>query len=223
MTTPTSFNWEDLLGVAAEAGFTVLPVGEYHVVVDSAEAAKTQNGKDQIKAKFKVASGPYQGKGPIFNNFVISPENANAMSFFFQHLAVFGITDEYLKQNRPTVAQIAGFLVGRQCNVIISHRDWQGQTRMQVDKITKVNPNGVPAAPTVPTAPVAAPAPAAAPAAAPPVAPPVAPAPAPAPVAAPPAAPAAPAAPPAAPAAPSVPAPPAAPAPPGMAPPPAPF
>lgn len=212
MTTPTSFNWEDLLGVAAEAGFTVLPVGEYHVVVDSAEAAKTQNGKDQIKAKFKVASGPYQGKGPIFNNFVISPENANAMSFFFQHLAVFGITDEYLKQNRPTVAQIAGFLVGRQCNVIISHRDWQGQTRMQVDKITKVNPNGVPAAPTVPTAPVAAPAPSPAPAA------PVAPAPAPAapPVAAPPAAPAAPAAP-------SVPAPPAAPAPPGMAPPPAPF
>lgn len=160
MTTPNSFNWDDLLGVAAEAGFTVLPVGEYHVVVDSAEAAKTQNGKDQIKVKFRVASGPYQGKGPIFNNFVISPENANAMSFFFQHMAVFGITDEYLKQNRPSIAQLAGFLVGRQANIVISHREWQGQTRMNVDKIMKVSP-GVGTAPPVPATPAAPAAPAA--------------------------------------------------------------
>lgn len=151
MTTPNSVNWEDLLGVAAEAGFVVLPIGEYRIVVDSAEAGKTNNGKDQIKAKFRVSSGPYQGKGPIFNNFVISPESPNAMSFFFQHMDAFGITNEYLKKNRPTVAQLASLLVGRQADIVISHRDWNGQTRMNVDKIIKIKSNGLPTAPTPPT------------------------------------------------------------------------
>lgn len=183
----TGFNWDDLVQVASEAGFVVLPVGDYHVVVDTAEAAKTQNGKDQIKVKLRVASGPNQGKGPILHNFVVSPESPNAMSFFFQHMNTFGISTEYLKTNRPSMEQLAGFLVGRQANATIEHREWQGQTRMGVKKFTPVDsatpsvPGAAPtppATPTVPTPVPAAPTPVAGPPAPPSVpAPPVPPAP----------------------------------------------
>ena len=136
MTTPNSINWEDLIGIAGEAtGAVILPPQKYHVVVDKAEAAKTQNGKDQIKVQFRVASGPNQGKGPVYNQFVVSPDSPNAMSFFFQHLLVFGITAEYLKTNRPTTAQIAQMMIGKQCMITIAHGTWQGKTKMEVKKI----------------------------------------------------------------------------------------
>ena len=165
MTTPNSINWSDLIGIAGEAtGATILPVAKYHVIVDKAAAAKTQNGKDQIKVQFRVASGPNQGKGPIYNQFVISPDSPNAMSFFFQHLSVFGITVEYLKTHCPTIAQIAQMMIGKQCMVTIGHGVWQGKPKMEVDKIEAVAggvpgvPSGPPSTPPVASMPVPVPA-----------------------------------------------------------------
>lgn len=159
MTTPNSMNWADLVGIAGEAtGAVLLPAQDYHVVVDKAEATKTQGGKDQIKVQFRVASGAYQGKGPIYNQFVVSPESPNAMSFFFQHLGVFGMTTDYLKQHNPTMAQIAALMIGKQCTVKIEHGSWQGKPKMEVKKITAVSgvaamtamPSGPPSTPSVP-------------------------------------------------------------------------
>ncbi len=161
MTTPNSINWDGLLEVAKEAkGGEVLPANDYHVVVDKASAVKTANGKDSIKVEFRVASGPHQGKGPIYNQFTVSPDNPNAMSFFFQHMAVFGLTTDYLKEKRPTMSQIATHMVGKQCKVKVVHGTWNDKVKMEVKKIEKVSGAmpGIPSGPPSISTPVAPPA-----------------------------------------------------------------
>lgn len=188
-----SYDWDDLLKIADEAGYTLLPPGEYDVMVASAEAKSTNNGKDAIVVFFQVLSGPCAGR-KIRNQFTISPENPNAVGFFFRHMAALGLPREYFTQ-KPSLQHIAQALLNRQAHIKVTHREWNGQTR---DNVAEITPIG-----TTPQAPAQQPGPA--------FAGPAAPQPAPVP----PAAPAAPAAPAPAPQAP--PTPPTPPAPPAPA------
>jgi hypothetical protein len=133
----TVFNWDDLTKAADDAGFEAVPAGEYDVEVATAEAAKTggNNGgtKDKIKVKFKIENGPHAGKS-LFNDFVLSPENPNALGFFFRHMAALGLTREYFQGN-PSLPVVAAALVGRRCRVKVSIRMWDEQERNQVDKV----------------------------------------------------------------------------------------
>lgn len=135
-------NWNDLLKIADEAGFTPLPVGEYHVVVDKALAKQAQTGKDMINVTFRVLTGPQQDK-TCLNNFVLSPESPNAVGFFFRHMAALGIPMEFFTTN-PPMANVAAALVGRQCLIEITHREFGGQVRDNVDKIKPVTGAPVP-------------------------------------------------------------------------------
>ncbi len=82
----TGVNFGDLLKAAGDAGFSVIPAGAYDVVVDSASHKQVSGGaKEAIAVQFKVESGPYAGQS-VFNNFVLSPDNANALAFFFRHM-----------------------------------------------------------------------------------------------------------------------------------------
>lgn len=156
----SNLNWGDLIAGADDAGFTAVPAGEYDAIVDTAEVAKTSgnNGapKDQIKVKFKVESGPHAGKA-LFNNFVLSPENPNALGFFFRHMAALGLTREYFQGN-PPLTQVAAALLGRRCRVKVSVRIWNEEERNQIDKILPpvggVTAAPAIAAPGVPAAPV---------------------------------------------------------------------
>lgn len=203
MTTQT-YDWNGLKQQAA-TGPALLPKGDYVGKVASAEAKKTNDGaKDMIVAKFEILAGPAAGQA-LWNNFVLSPENANALGFFFEHLAALGISDAAFAQ-QPSMETLASWIVqlARPVILSVSHRTWQGQLRNQVDGVRPYGADGqaaappapgaiaAPPAPPVPPAPVAPPAPPQAPAAPVPAAPvpaPVAPA-APAPVAPPPPAPA---------------------------------
>src|SRR5512146_1057428 len=98
-------NWDDLLKIADGAGFPPLPVGEYLVVVDKAEAKQSQTGKDMIKVVFRVVAGPSANR-TIFNNFVLSPESPNAVGFFFRHMTAMGLDIEFFKSN-PPLAHVA--------------------------------------------------------------------------------------------------------------------
>jgi hypothetical protein len=132
-----SYGFDDLLKIADEAGFTPLPIGEYDVMVASAEAKTTNQGKDAIKVQFQVLSGPCAGR-KIFNQFTISPENPNAVGFFFRHMEALGLPREYFAQN-PSLQHIAQTLLNRQCHIKVDHREWNGQTRDNVSAITRVN------------------------------------------------------------------------------------
>lgn len=131
----SSFQWDDLMQAADDAGFTVVPaMAGVSARVATATAAKTSDGKkDQIKVRFTLEEGPYAGKS-VFNNFVISPENGSALGFFFRHMAALGLTREWFA-TKPSMAQVAEALVGRECLIDIVIDTWVGEERNKVSAV----------------------------------------------------------------------------------------
>jgi len=140
----SGFSFADLQNVAKEAGFDLVPDGEYEVVIDSGvKTKKTGNGKDMIVVKFKLLPGQ-PAKGAVFNNFVISPESPNALAFFFRHMKALGLGDDFFAGN-PTIEQVAKALEGRQARIEVGHREYNGTDRNEVKNIKQsktVNGNG---------------------------------------------------------------------------------
>lgn len=128
-----SFSWGDLQQAADDAGFGVIPAGEYQAVVKTAEHKKTGTGKDKISVRFSVTSGPSEGKS-IFNDFVISPDNGTALGFFFRHMKALGLGPDYFATN-PDLGKVASDLVGRNCVVLVGIRQWNEEDRNEVKGI----------------------------------------------------------------------------------------
>lgn len=137
-----SFSWNDLQTAADDAGFGVIPAGEYEAIVKTAEHKKTGTGKDKIAIRFSVTGGPASGKS-VFNDFVISPDNGTALGFFFRHMKALGLGPDYFASN-PDLAKVAGDLVGRNCVVVVGIRQWNEEDRNEVKAI---KPSGGAAAP----------------------------------------------------------------------------
>jgi hypothetical protein len=143
----TNINFSDMLKAAGDAGFSVLPAGTYDAVVDTASNKQVSGGeKEAIAVQFKVENGPNAGQS-CFNNFVISPDNANALAFFFRHMAALGLNEQYFQSN-PPLQRVAADLIGRRCRIKVSIRQWQEQDRNQVDGI--LPPIGDAQAPAMP-------------------------------------------------------------------------
>jgi hypothetical protein len=128
-----SFSWNDLQQAADDAGFGVIPAGEYEAVVKTAEHKKTGTGKDKIAVRFSVTGGPASGKS-VFNDFVISPDNGTALGFFFRHMKALGLGPDYFATN-PDLGKVAGDLVGRSCVVVVGIRQWNEEDRNEVKGI----------------------------------------------------------------------------------------
>lgn len=203
-----SVNWGQL---AADAGdIAPIPVGKYHAIITSAELKTSANtNREYWAVKFRIQDGPQAGK-TVYNNFVLVEDNPNALRAFFINMQNIGISQQQLIALGTDKNALTPLLVGRQALLTITHREYQGSMRDNVDRVDKhpagpignVNagatgaPSGAGAPiPTAAPTPQAAPAPAPAPApvAAPVPVPVAAPAPAPAPVPAPAPAPVAPA------------------------------
>jgi hypothetical protein len=153
----TSVNFSDMLRAAGEAGaaFEALPAGQYDVVVDTAVSKPTSTGKDSISVSYKVTTGPYAGRN-CFTQFVLSPDKPTALSFFFRHMAAMSLGENYFQSN-PPLERVAADLIGRQCRVTLSVRQFQGQDRNQVDQV--LPPVGNAQAPVTSPAPSTSPAP----------------------------------------------------------------
>jgi hypothetical protein len=173
-------NWSDLQKAAGEAaGFEPVPAGTYDVVVDSAQAKPTSSGKNMIAVKFKVENGPYVGK-IVYNQFVLSPDNENALAFFFRHMAALGLGEGYFA-TQPPLERVATDLTGRRCQIKVSIRQWQSTDRNNVDAVAPpaggpvpvpaVSNTGLPGIPAAGPAPVTPGIPSVTPAPAPSVAP----------------------------------------------------
>ena len=147
----TSISWSDLIKNSA-GSFDPLPNGDYDVVCVSAEAAQSSTGKAMIKGKFRVQGGPHDGRH-IWNQFVISPENPNALSFFFQHMKVFGMDTDFFTQmppvnpnlgaDDPSLQRIAATMVNRAARFTLKQETWMGQVRNVVKAIKpSLSPGG---------------------------------------------------------------------------------
>jgi hypothetical protein len=145
-------HFSDLLKAAEDAGFSNCPPGTYDVRVVEGVAKTTSAGKDMLVVKFEIIGGPHGGR-KVSNNFVISPENANALGFFFRHMRAMGLDNAYFSQN-PTPQKVAADLVGKTCRIEVGIRVWNNEEREDVKKIMPPVHDAAPA-PVVAPAPVA--------------------------------------------------------------------
>lgn len=145
----SGINWLDLQQAAGEAGYTPLPNDTYDVFVDTAEATQSSTGKDMIKVQFKVQNGPHEGR-KVFNQFVISPDNANSLAFFFRHMASMGLDEAFFAAN-PPLTTVAATLVGRACRIKVGTKEYQGQDRNEVQQVLPPTAGTATTAPPAPT------------------------------------------------------------------------
>ena len=150
----STINWAEAQKVAEEGGFTVLPHGEYDVHVSGAAGGKTSTAKDRVRVSFKVENGPHTGQ-LIVNDFVVTLDNANAMSIFFRHMTVLGLGSDYFTANPNAPIEVVADAIAAKrarCRVRLSTRTWQGQERNNVDALLPPAPGTAASAPPAPAA-----------------------------------------------------------------------
>lgn len=132
-----AINWGDLMA-SSGADFEILPVGQYAAQVTKAEAKQSKNGKLMFAVTFKIISGPKNNR-TITNNVVLSPENPRAVQAFFINLRALGVDEAFLKQTpAPAPETVAAKMVGAKAQISVTHREYQGQQRDNVDRISRL-------------------------------------------------------------------------------------
>lgn len=168
--------WNDNIK-QSETASAPLPVGPYYAEVTVARAKETKQvpPKKMFEACFKVLAGPSAGR-TVWRNFVVSPESPAAMARFFKDMDTLNVPRAYFA-SEPSDEQIAQRMVGVKVQIDVNHREWNGEVRNDISKVSPL-PAGVqlPANGAAPPSMSAAPQPAPAPAA------PAVPAPTPAPI-----------------------------------------
>lgn len=160
------FDFDELLGIAKEAGFTTVPPGTYHVEVERSEYTLTKNDKPMFKVMYRLIPGMNgEVKGTVWNNFVISRESAPALSFFFRHMEAMGLPKSWFQTAKPTMEQVRDALLGRQCRIKVEMGSFNDEPRPEVKSV--LAPVGGPGAGSPPPAAGPGPAPSAGPGPAP--------------------------------------------------------
>ena len=128
----STINWASLHKDA-----TTILEGEFTVVVVESVATKSSNDKPMIKVKHRVESGPKAGQ-TLFDQFVISAENGNAMRIFFGQMAIFGLDSGFFQRNsNAPLETIAQALLGRRAVAVVEPREWNGTLRETIKEYKK--------------------------------------------------------------------------------------
>jgi hypothetical protein len=122
---------DELLGKA-------YPTGEYDMVVAKSAAAKTGGGKHCIKVVLKFVGGKYKDK-TVPDQLNWSPESDIAARIFAQGIAKMGATQEWIKANSPSMAQVAAKLQGAKVHVKLTEDDWNGMPRNRVAYMSTIS------------------------------------------------------------------------------------
>lgn len=140
-----SMTFGQLMQAAEEAGgsFDTLPEAEYNVEIVEAEYASASTGKPMIKVTFKVMDGPHAGR-KLWNNFVMTTDNPNALRFFITHMKNLGVTDQWFASAsalppEQALRQLAPQLVGCRAQVTVKHREFEGTTRENIKAVKRYN------------------------------------------------------------------------------------
>lgn len=151
-------DWNTELDQVAEA---IKPIAEgvHTFRIVSAKPTKAGSGNDMIRLECKVEGGPDNGRMGIVN--IVFPfGNPRAVRMTMRRLAAFGITEEMLRAENPSIPQIAAKLIGVSAPGMVTHREWNNEVQNDIDFSTAVTGGGagIPPAPTVPAPQVQAPA-----------------------------------------------------------------
>ncbi len=134
----------DFGGYDSADGVTHIPAGVYLATIERGKADKTKTkGEDSYKLCFQITDGPY-ARFTVWKTLMFGDRQASARSKAV--LSPLGLT---------TVASLRGPFppIGRTitCKILVSVREWQGQTRNDVERFevvsnedTATNPFAVP-------------------------------------------------------------------------------
>lgn len=154
-----SYQWSDLRAQAekeggSSGGFPVVPAGEYDVKVATATVKPTSTGKEMIKIMFDIQSGPYAGQ-KLFDQLVVSPGSAKAMSILFRQLDALGAKS--VLDNNGSLEQVAATIVNATAKVKVVAGEYRGEPKAEVKDIMPASSPlagvGVPSIPQVPSFP----------------------------------------------------------------------
>lgn len=134
-----SIDFNQLIKQADAAGFTLLPDGDYDVVVEKSESKPAQSGKPMIRITYVVEHGPH-AKRKLFNNHVLSTDNDNALRFFFEAMTAYGLGRDYWTQPGASLDAAAPALVGRRVRVTVGHKEYPANSGQERNEVTKVMP-----------------------------------------------------------------------------------
>jgi hypothetical protein len=130
----TTLPWQQLMDQAG-SGFEPVPDNIYEVTITKSEAKVSQNGRPMVVVTMTIESGPYAGK-KLFNNFVLTMENPDALAFFFGHMKALGLDSSFFGQLQGSIedslGSVAAALMNRRCRVSTGQRSWNGQMRNNV-------------------------------------------------------------------------------------------
>ena len=127
----TSMPWSELIKDAEAGGVgEPVPEGPYRVEITKAEAKNASTGKQMIVVTMKILEGPYAGR-PLWNNFVITNDNPNALAWFFKHMAALGFNKDFFALN-PSLETLATQMVGRRAMVQAGVRNWNNEVRNEI-------------------------------------------------------------------------------------------
>lgn len=155
----STLNWSDLIKEAGEtASYEPLPDGDYEMSVLEATYKVSQSGKPMFSVKAEVQSGPH-AKRLVWDNLVVSQDNATALGIFFQKMGALGFGREYFDTN-PTPAQIEQSLKGRSFRAKVGSRVWQGNKKNEIKNYYSLAASSVTASAPAPAPVASAPAPA---------------------------------------------------------------
>lgn len=112
-------SWDDIIAEAGDA-FNLPPEGEYDFVITEAEAKVSANsGNPMIETKAKITGGPHSGKA-IKRFYIV--RSAKTAASFMRHLQAVGITVDVLREQKPTLDQIAKAIVGKPFRGKVVHK-----------------------------------------------------------------------------------------------------
>lgn len=145
----TSTNWGEIIQEAKAGGATFEPIpdGDYDFVVTKTEAKQTQNGKTMYVLENTVSGGPHNGR-KVWARLIVSPENPNALGYFFRDMAALGLSTEFFQSN-PTDQQITSSLQNVQfrAQVGLSNREFNGRRDNEIKKFYARQAGNAPQAP----------------------------------------------------------------------------
>lgn len=137
--------WGALKQQAEEAMKALTEGTRITAVVEEAGYKMASTGSHMVAMKLAVTEGPHANR-KLFNNLVLSPDNAFAMTMFFRNMAAFGVTDQVFASLESVpggpeqhLAIIGDAIIGRKVTIVMAApRAFQGVERDNIGTIESV-------------------------------------------------------------------------------------
>jgi hypothetical protein len=138
------YNFADLLKEAKQG--SAWPPGDYDFEIAQADSVLAGTGSPMIKSKLRCIVGPYANK-TVDNNFVLKVDSSGAMARFFMHMAILGVTEQFLTEQLKQLntddpnclAPIAAQIRGKRCRLNLQERTYNGMKQNDIKEFKAID------------------------------------------------------------------------------------